>query len=195
MKITQVVPPDWCAKCDVCCRFPEKNSFLAPYFTREEIVSSIKDGIDASYFTETSGCKINLTPYKEGYICPAFDPAKSHCMIYDVRPLDCMIYPFAIMRDVTGKEIDDGGKEIDRRDILVPIVLGPIVLGIDIKCPYIREYRYAYSIKVASGEIASAIESPPLLSIFAENQGLIGPYQDDVIPVAALKGLKNVIIS
>ncbi len=36
-KIIQIVPPDWCFKCDVCCRFPESTSFLAPYFTAEEI--------------------------------------------------------------------------------------------------------------------------------------------------------------
>ena len=35
--IRQVVPPAWCEDCDVCCRFPEKNSYLAPYFTLEEI--------------------------------------------------------------------------------------------------------------------------------------------------------------
>ena len=28
--ITQIVPYDWCSRCDVCCRFPEKRASLHP---------------------------------------------------------------------------------------------------------------------------------------------------------------------
>ncbi len=166
----QIVPAEWCFSCDVCCRFPEKDSFLAPYFTKHEMESAIEGGIETLCFPDKAGCKITLIPYKEGFICPAFDPPAAQCKIYPIRPVDCMLYPFAILWDTAGKEV---------------------VLGIDTKCPYVRGYREDYRIKEAAVEIASAIESPPLLDILAANKGLIGPYQDDVIPLVALKTLTS----
>src|SRR3990170_3701461 len=166
--IRQVVPPAWCTDCDVCCRFPEKNSFLAPYFTREEITAAI-----SPFNKGGDGCKITLIPYREGYICPAFDPAITHCKIYDARPIDCKLYPFAILWDPSGKEV---------------------LLGVDTKCPFVTEHAEDGLLKEASLEIASAIESPPLLDILASNRFLIGPYQDDVIPLFTLTGLTSRII-
>jgi len=154
----QIVPYDWCSRCDVCCRFPEKESFLAPYFTKDEISSAMQSGMNASSFTANSGCKITLTPYKEGYICPAFNPETTLCKIYDVRPIDCIIYPFAIMRSADGMEI---------------------VLGLDMKCPYVREFMY--------------IDPSPIIDIISENPGLIGPYQEDVSPVVVLKKLTLIL--
>ena len=176
-----MVPTAWCSSCDVCCRFPEKDSFLAPYFTPDEIIAiplmnpplfpfakgekkRIGDNVDLA------GCKITLIPYKEGYICPAFDPATAHCKIYNERPVDCILYPYAIMWDANGEEV---------------------VLGMDTKCPYVQEHMEDQSLKDASIEIALAIESSPLLDIFSANMGLIGPYQDDVIPLQALKRLTS----
>jgi len=119
---------------------------------------------------QRGGCKIILTPYGEGYICPAFNPSTSRCMIYDQRPVDCMLYPFAIMWDLIGKEI---------------------VLGVDTKCPYISRHMKDPHIRGALPEIVSAIESEPLISIFDTDRELIGPYQDDVIPLATLKRLTH----
>ena len=179
--IRQVVPPAWCADCDVCCRFPEKNSFLAPYFTREEITAAISPfnkgglrgifnvipaqagiqnadrGLDSHLrgndecleeFSGESkhGCKITLIPYREGYICRAFDPATIQCKIYDARPLDCRLYPFAIMWSLSGKEV---------------------LLGMDTKCPFVTEHAEDDLLNNASLEITSALESPPLLDILA----------------------------
>src|SRR3990170_6854787 len=174
--IRQVVPPAWCEDCDVCCRFPEKNSFLAPYFTLEEIAAATEfPGVGMGLLSGESktGCKINLIPYREGYICPAFDPATTQCKIYEVRPIDCKLYPFAILWDPSGKEV---------------------LLGMDTKCPFVTEHAEDGLLKEASLEIASALESPPLLDILASNREMIGPYQDDVIPLFTLKGLTSRII-
>jgi Fe-S-cluster containining protein len=172
-----VVPPAWCIDCDVCCRFPEKNSFLAPYFTPEEIVAAteILDRVGMGLLSgkPKTGCTIILIPYLEGYICPAFDPATTQCKIYDARPIDCKLYPFAILWDPSGKEV---------------------LLGVDTKCPFVTEHAEDGLLKEASLEIASAIESPPLLDILASNRDLTGPYQDDVIPLFTLKGLTSRII-
>ena len=103
--IKQIVPPEWCFKCDICCRFPESTSFLAPYFTGEEITSAVQTGACETAFLNKTGCKITLMPYEEAYICPAFDPMTAHCRIYKARPFDCVLYPFAIMLDETGKRL------------------------------------------------------------------------------------------
>src|SRR3990172_7519822 len=90
LSLPQLVPSKRCLSCDVCCRFPEKNSSLAPYFTAEEIQKAIARGVSPERFSNRDGCKIELIPHPqdEGYICPAFDPATNGCRIYEDRPLD-----------------------------------------------------------------------------------------------------------
>ena len=42
--VEQIVPSRVCFTCDVCCRFPERDSPLRPYFTREEIQAAFEIG-------------------------------------------------------------------------------------------------------------------------------------------------------
>src|SRR5689334_16924974 len=97
--VPQIVPSRSCLTCDVCCRFPEADSMLRPYFSAEEARQAIEAGIDPRYFPNPEGGHVAVVrnPSGEGYHCPAFDAATSHCRIYDVRPLDCQIYPLAVM--------------------------------------------------------------------------------------------------
>lgn len=169
-KIVQIVPPEWCFKCDVCCRFPESTSFLAPYFTAKEIALTAGTDVSVRNFFKKTGCKIRLTPGGEAYICPAFDLQTAHCLIYNVRPFDCELYPFALMQDEAGKNV---------------------VLGLDSKCPYVRENTETDLFTSAVRDIANAIESPPLIDIISENRELIGPFQDDVITLIVLKKLSE----
>jgi len=177
LKINQIVPPQWCFKCDVCCRFPEKNSFLAPYFTQDEInavadcfpeIPPFNKGGEGGF----KGSKIKLAPFEEGYICPVFDPASAHCKIYDFRPLDCIIYPFAIMWSADGREI---------------------VLGLDMKCPYVAEFINSDSLKEAVAEMRNTMDSSPALDIISGNPGLVGPFQDDVAHAVVLTNLTKAL--
>ena len=177
LKINQIVPPQWCFKCDVCCRFPEKNSFLAPYFTHDEI-NAVADFFPANPpFNKGGmggfkGSKIKLIPFEEGYICPVFDPASAHCKIYDVRPLDCIIYPFAIMWST------------DKREVL---------LGLDMKCPYIAELINSGNLSAAETEMRNTMDSSPALDIISGNPGLVGPFQDDVAHAVVLTNLTKAL--
>lgn len=118
--LLQIVPSTSCLQCEVCCRFPEKDSFLRPFFTGDEIWAAVAAGLAPELFPSTEGAQIHLVPNPagEGYVCPAFDSETSHCRIYEVRPLDCRLYPFALMWDA------------ERTHVL---------LGWDTKCPYMRE--------------------------------------------------------
>lgn len=163
----QIVPSQTCLHCEVCCRFPERDSFLRPFFTAEEIQAATSAGLSAAYFSNVAGSQIALVsnPVDEGYICPAFDTATSHCRIYDVRPLDCRLYPFALMWDATHAQV---------------------VLGWDTKCPYVRDLSSAV-ISQAAQEIAPWIEADDTVEILARYPRLVGPFQDDVMVVRPLQ--------
>lgn len=66
-----------------------------------------------------------------------------------------------------------------------------VILGLDTKCPYVRENTGTDLFTAAARDIANAIELSPLIDIISENRDLIGPFQDDVISLTVLKKLSN----
>ncbi|MBI3603873.1 MAG: DUF2156 domain-containing protein [Nitrospirae bacterium] len=172
--LNQFVPSRVCLTCDVCCRFPEEESFLRPYFIAEEIDRAIAGGLDPSHFPDQAGCQVRVVPNPsgEGYLCPAFDPATAHCRIYEVRPLDCQIYPLALMWSD------------DRCEVL---------LGWDSKCPFMREA--SSDIRAYSDHVASRLEQDDTLDRLARHPRLIGPFQDDVIVLRRLPRLTERLTS
>ncbi|MBI4001530.1 MAG: DUF2156 domain-containing protein [Nitrospira defluvii] len=165
--LLQIVPSATCLHCEVCCRFPERDSFLRPFFTAEEIENATTAGLSPKHFSNPAGTQIDLVqnPVDEGYICPAFDPATSHCRIYDVRPLDCRLYPFALMWDAMHAQV---------------------VLGWDTKCPYMRDLS-SPATNQAAHELAQWIEKDTTVEILARYPRLIGRFQDDVIVLRSLE--------
>lgn len=157
--LKQIVPSSLCFTCDVCCRFPEETSFLAPFFTEEEIAALPENR--KGFFPSSQGAKIRLVPHPagEGCLCPNFDPKTQHCLIYDDRPLDCRIYPFALLRDPEGT----------------------VALGIDTKCPFIQEHAGDPEMKRDAEEVKAFLESDEIVAVLERHPGLIGPFQDDVI--------------
>ncbi|HEY5648366.1 MAG TPA: phosphatidylglycerol lysyltransferase domain-containing protein, partial [Nitrospiria bacterium] len=157
-----------CLACETCCRFPEKNSPLAPYFTTEEIHSAVEAGIPADRFPNTSGGRVGLSPHPagEGYICPAFDPSKNGCRIYESRPLDCILYPFALMRgpENTG-----------------------VLLGYDRKCPVIADDIFGEGIYEAAREMIQRLNREDIRSVIQAHPGLVGDYQPDVMVLGTVE--------
>lgn len=164
--LLQIVPSTTCLHCDVCCRFPEQDSFLRPFFTAHEIQDAVTAGLAPDLFPTTGGAQIDLVPSPagEGYVCPAFDSATSHCRIYDVRPLDCRLYPFALMWDAERTHV---------------------VLGWDTKCPYMREASSSL-VGEAADAVAQWIEQDEQVATLARYPRLIGRFQEDVIPLRTL---------
>jgi Fe-S-cluster containining protein len=160
-EIPQIIPSARCLQCDVCCRFPEADSPLRPYFTREEIAAAAARGLPPESFPDAAGSRINLIahPSQEGFICPAFDVATQHCRIYSVRPLDCRLYPFAVMRAPTG---------------------GETLLGWDRKCPYLREEADRTLPLSVSGDVARILQEGETGAAVREHPDLIGAFQEDV---------------
>lgn len=200
--IPQMVPSATCVRCDVCCRFPEADSFLRPYFTEQEIIEAVARGIDPAHFPDRRGGQVSLAPNPsgEGFLCPAFDPATSHCRIYEGRPLDCRIYPLAVMwsdplsptLSPKGREGGEGRSAIgDRRESsplpraydLSPVVSDErpdVVLGWDTKCPFLQTGDRQSAIGNGPESSPSPIAHDPLpgLRAYADRVAALveGPY-------------------
>lgn len=171
MELQQIVPSKTCLSCDVCCRFPDRDSFLAPVFTDYEAHQAINNGADRTLFQPTAdgrSARVKLQSYGETYICPFFDPNSSECRIYPNRPLDCRIYPFALMYNEDETEI---------------------VLGVDTICPFAEAEFETESFQQYVNYIVAFVKSELTDKVIIENSALIGPYQETVKIVAALRKL------
>jgi len=170
-KLYQIIPSEVCFSCDVCCRFLEVDSPLAPVFTDREKARVVAAGADPGLFrlqADGQSAQVQLKPHDDFYICPFFEPETSRCTIYPIRPLDCQLYPFAIMFSE------------DRREV---------VLGVDMLCPFGEAHFETESFQQHIREVIDYVESEAVTEQIAANWSLIGDYQDTVIIVHTLTEL------
>jgi hypothetical protein len=168
--IPQLVPSSTCLRCDVCCRFPDPDSPLRPYFTGEEITAATDAGnLEPRLFPLPAGSQVSLVPDErgEGYLCPAFDPETARCRIYEQRPLDCRIYPFVLMWNASHDQV---------------------VLGWDRKCPFMPEQLPSVICEHAD-RVIGQVSRPELVDRISRHPRLIGEFQDDVVTLAPLPQL------
>lgn len=171
LELQQIVPSKTCLSCDVCCRFLDQDSYLAPIFTDSEIQRTISNGADRSLFRPTAdgrSARVKLQSYGEIYVCPFFDPNSSECRIYTNRPLDCRIYPFALMYNEDETEI---------------------VLGVDTLCPFAEAEFETESFQQYVDYVVAYVESELTIEVITNNWALVGPYQKTVTIVAVLRKL------
>jgi uncharacterized protein len=167
--LPQLVPSRTCLQCDVCCRFPDPDSALRPYFTENEITRALAGGIEGTAFPNRRGSQVILVsaPQGDGYLCPAFDAATSTCRIYEQRPLDCQLYPLALMWD------------------------GPhdqVLLGWDTKCPFMRG-EIPEEIQRHAQRVMTLLDRPDIRDQAVAHPRLIGRFQEDVVVLALLPRL------
>lgn len=174
-ELPQLVPDSTCFRCEVCCRFPEADSFLRPYFTPQEITDAVWHGVPESSFPDKAGSQVQLVenPNQEGYLCPAFDATSGRCGIYEVRPLDCRLYPLALMWNASSDQV---------------------VLGWDTKCPFMRE-ESSRTIHAYADHVTSLLVADTFVETIAANPKLIGRFQDDVIVIKPLPQLTARLVS
>ena len=163
VRLYQIIPAEVCFSCDVCCRFLEADSPLAPIFTAAEREKVIAAGADPSLFrpqVDGESAQVKLKPHVDFYICPFFDAETSHCTIYPIRPLDCQLYPFALMCSADGTAV---------------------VLGVDTLCPFGEEHLETEAFQRYIGAVINYIEeSEGVTAAIAANWCIIGDYQDTV---------------
>ena len=173
--LPQLVPSSACFRCEICCRFPDPDSALRPYFTGEEIDRAIEYGMPASAFPDRQGCQVTIQPDTngEGFHCPAFESQTGTCRLYEQRPLDCQLYPLALMWNAAHNEV---------------------LLGWDRKCPFM-EGQVPASIGHHADHVMTMLQQPATLEQIARHPRLVGRFQEDVVILSALEPLTRTILA
>lgn len=158
----QIIPTEVCLSCDVCCRFLDPDSPLAPIFTETETEKVIAHGVASALFrpqADGRSAQVQLEPHADFYICPFFDPTTNHCTIYPIRPLDCQLYPFALMCNEDRSEV---------------------VLGVDTLCPFGEVHLETEAFQQHIRHVIDYVESETVTAQLSANWSLIADYQDTV---------------
>ena len=171
--LPQLVPSRTCLQCDVCCRFPDPDSALRPYFTENEIARALTGGVEETAFPNRRGSQVILVPEPDGhgYLCPAFDATTSTCRIYEQRPLDCQLYPLALMWDEPHDQV---------------------LLGWDTKCPFMREEIPGEILRHAD-RVMALLDRPGIRDHIVAHSRLIGGFQEDVVVLAILPRITEAV--
>lgn len=95
--LKEILDPESCARCRLCCIFDSSDIWEIPVFTCEtaETISSVKPEND--FIPCGSGYITNAGELKDGelFTCPAL--TENGCILGDNKPFDCRIWPFRIM--------------------------------------------------------------------------------------------------
>jgi Fe-S-cluster containining protein len=155
--LRQILPQEVCLACDVCCRFLEPESAWRPAFAEEE-----KKRIDKNLPLDKSG-KVSLIKYKQMYICPCYAPESNKCKVYSLRPLDCQLYPFLLIKK---------GSQI--------------YLGIDKKCPYTKVIFEEEAKQAFLDYLKKELTSKDVAAWLKKNPNLFGTYDEEALEIAYL---------
>ena len=169
--VPQIVPESWCMKCKICCRFPDTTEVQTPAWSALEAEWAQASGGDPSWFRkidQSPSLGPRLQPCGSGFRCPAFHEQTNGCTIYDVRPLDCRIYPFVLTKDAAQTRV---------------------LLSMDAKCPYIEKHGSAPETLAYAQMLVAYLETPVGLDYLKQNPNIIGPSWPEFLTMAALPTL------
>ena len=166
-QLPQLIASEICLECPVCCRFPEKQASLSPFFFPEERTLAESIQSKGSYREAAMGqaSKAQLVTCGHGYACSFFNPEDHTCQIYEARPLDCSMYPAVIMHSA------------DHQKVLI---------GADTKCPALRRSDVAAKLSNYLDVIQRYLESTTLSSSIKKFPQFISEFQEEVVEVREL---------
>jgi len=170
--LPQIVPGADCLKCDVCCRFLQATSLMAPFFSEAELRRADLDEQCFCHARSGRGEYVLLRPRPaglEGHECPAFVAETNRCRIYEHRPLDCRLYPFVLA-------FDPGGTRV--------------TLALDPTCPYAFEHQRDPTVTAAGRRVAQQLDSELLPQVLASS-GIVGELDASQPVIAELPKLSR----
>ena len=159
-----------CLECDVCCRFSDPATEMAPGFSARELRSILDSGLDESPFTGADsaiGEQALLTLDSVGARCPVFHRESNGCRSYEHRPLDCRLYPLALMYDEAG---------------------AAVLLGADLACPAIERITNTAVLGDHVAEVARLLDTSLLEMAYASRSaiGEFKPWMEEKSPLPEL---------
>ena len=163
-----------CLACDVCCRFGEAESSLAPFFSNAEVGQALTAGLEQCAFLPGNygpGQSVVLKPHESFLRCPAFRPRSNDCAIYADRPLDCRLYPFMLM-------FDKGGRHVR--------------LGLDSLCPVLSARKQNSSFDACVRQLADQLDGPLLAAVVAR-RGMVTDWKEHIRPLCELASLSRAL--
>jgi len=166
-QLPQLIASEVCLECPVCCRFPEKQATLSPFFFPEERTQAESLKSKGSFREAAKGgaSKAKLVACGNGFACSFFNPEDHTCQVYEARPLDCSMYPAVIM------ESSDHQK---------------VLLGADTKCPALKRPDVAAKLQQYLNWIQRYLETTTLSSLIRKYPQFISEFQEEVVEVREL---------
>ena len=166
-QLPQLIPSEICLECPVCCRFPEKQAALSPFFFPEERQQVESLQLKGSFREAAPGAasKAKLVACGHGFACSFFNPEDHTCQVYEARPLDCSMYPAVVMQSQDQKKV---------------------LLGADTKCPALSRPGVAAKLHQYLDWIQRHLESTTLSSLIRKYPQFISEFQEEVVEVREL---------
>jgi Fe-S-cluster containining protein len=167
--IKQIIPKEFCLKCQGCCRFAQADSVWSPCLMDEEIQELLDKDIPSAFITAQRKICLIKHPSQDGFICPFLETKGNHCKIYALRPFECQLYPFLLTLRGT-----------------------KIILTVDINCPYIKDNLKTSALKEYSEYLTAFLNSPEQIEILKDNSHLLQAYQQvlDLIELRDIDAVK-----
>jgi len=167
--LEQFVPSRVCLSCDGCCRFKEPKSAWRPKITKDEMTAMKKpDLLSVIYSKEKVEVKtghLKTVPCESGghHFCTFFAPQTNTCTIYDVRPFECRLYPFVLV------------KEKDK-----------VVVSAHHACPYVQEKKDSEEFQKYAAYLKKYFSQKEIVDFVKRNPTLAGEYtnyKDELEPI------------
>lgn len=169
MDLHPLVPQEWCLACRRCCRFADPHDAQTPALSAVEVRRAVAVGGRPEWFaplpaSASHGVRLAAHPCG-GSQCPALDAATHQCRIYRARPLDCRLYPMVVTRDASQQRL---------------------LLGVDTKCPYVRQLGSSRSLRDYGHYIACWLDSAEGQQAMVDNPALAGRPREEFWTIAML---------
>ena len=170
----QIINSKDCINCkDKCCKFASHLLRFSPIFTEEEFNTVIKKGFSKKLFKKISknAYQLKLNKKEKGfYVCP-FLSKGNWCSINEIKPYDCKIWPFILMR---GK-----GKNKNKVYLMIDKVN---------ECPAIKKASKE-KIKKYIKYLKNYLESDKIIKLFKKYPKIIYSYDYDLTRICYMKDL------
>lgn len=101
--LRKILSPDTCAACRLCCGFDCTDTWEFPVLPPETVRAMQEMGVSPK-LTPAGTEQIFAAPSLQGeelFLCPML--SDTGCTMGEQKPFDCKIWPFRMMRDLSGR--------------------------------------------------------------------------------------------